>query len=146
MASNVPFIGPRARYSVLNVNSVWNIQEMDGVDFDGKLPADGASLLLDPAIVKAGHAEWNLLKEGGKFNFLDRRHSVVVEKWFEVTPGTVAITKKILRADGSLEDFPASGPFTIGSGDCIVITSINTGGAEKPRFGILVRIEGAEIL
>ena len=146
MSHNVPWIGPRSRYTVLDNSSTWNIQSTDGVDFDGELPQDATPESVDPSIVKAGHAEWNGLKHGGKFNFLDRRHAVIVERWFADANGgaTTFGTPKIRRADNSLEDFPAV-PFRLGKGDCVEITSADTAGSDEPRFGILVRIEGDEV-
>lgn len=143
MASNVPFIGPRKRYSVINVNSSWVIQVMDnGANFDGTLPEILPSgTIADPA-VSAGVAKWTALKKGGLFNWFDRRHAIVVEEVYELLGGA-NITSKILRADGREEDLPNT-PFRLGPKDTIKVTS--TGATGNPEFGILARIEGSEIL
>lgn len=141
MPHNVPFIGPKSRYSVLSVNSGWVVHKMNiGVNFNGVLPEDGSGPA-DPAI-SAGFAKWSSLTSGGLFDWLDRRHSIVVEEFYEI-PAGATITKKIVRVDGRLDNLP-SVPFKLGPREVIKITS--TGATGTSEVGVLARIEGSEIL
>jgi len=144
MSTNVPWIGPRSRYSVLNMNSSWVIQKMDsGCDFTGDLPAVNPPQTPKDPVVSAGLATWSDLAFGGLFNWLDRRHAIVVENFYEILNSST-ITAEVHRAGGYIEAFPAL-PFVLGPADYIVVTSAGSGEGNT-EFGILARIEGTEIL
>jgi len=135
---NVPFIGPRGRFRVLNLTSTWLVQEGT---LDGKRPRT-ASLTadeLDP-VVTAGRAEWKSLTEGGLFDLAGNHKEAVVLEAMQidgVTVSIVALDGTTVLRPGPVND--NSFPFKMAPGEMIRVS-----GGAFARF--LARIDAQRIL
>ena len=132
---NVPFIGPRARYSVVTTNPTWVLHKMaPGASLNGAAPKT-ATLQpkdVDPT-VKAGMAQWDDLTEGGLFTLLahEGQPIEVIDKM--LPSGATAV---IVGLDGTkLRDLPATYPFRLGACEVLKIS----GGAAGSTGGFLIK-------
>lgn len=136
--NNVPFIGPRARYTVLSTQPVWVYQRMNNASgFTGEAPeTSGAGPnVLDPT-VSAGLVQWTGLAKGGLFTaFYKTKKAFIIE----ATDVKAGVTLQIVRA-GALSTptrtFPTSFPAKIAPGEIIKAT----GGDGTAFAGFLVRL------
>jgi len=140
---NVPFIGPRARYSIIGSNPNWIIQKMaTGETFDGLRPeqtAVGADDL-DPDVT-AGQVEWAELTKGGLFDLLGNAKQALVIEALENVGGA---TFEIVAGDGTtvLRLGPTTFPSRIAPGEYLRFT----GGAAAARVAVLARIDSVRMI
>lgn len=137
---NVPFIGPRKRYSILGLNLTWIYHRMAvGVALNGAAPKT-ASLepnAVDP-VVSAGRANFAALTEGGLFTLLGNyRRPVLVESVDNAAGATLTIVDKA----GTLLRSAPTAPFKMAPGEYFKAA----GGSTGSYIGILVRDEGTEL-
>ncbi|MCJ7520994.1 MAG: hypothetical protein MUP21_02055 [Dehalococcoidia bacterium] len=143
---NVPFIGTRARYSILNTTATWVFHWMHGeVNMTGVAPRTETSDVdqLDPT-VSAGRADYGLvnpatglvepLSEGGLFTQLGRYKRAMIVEASELSGG---VTVTLVNGEGDLiRAFPAL-PAHVAAGE--YIKAVGGAGAHA---GFLVRLEG----
>lgn len=140
---NVPFIGPRSRYSIIGVKTTAISQKMAaGESFDGNRPQTQSKNAdeLDP-FVKAGSARWEELIEGGLFDLLGNRLEAITVEHVENPAGA---TLEIVARDGTtvLRQVPSETPFQLAPGEVLRATGGSDGGEVK----FFARIQGNRIL
>lgn len=144
---NVPFIGPRARYNILNITPTWiHLKMATGVALDGNRPRT-ATLDADEIepVISSGRAEFGSvadgLTEGGFFRILGNYgRPYIIED--ALLPGTTVF--KIVDVDKTLIRTVSSPvfPMSLAAGEYVQITGGTTGGL----FGLRVRLEGTRIV
>jgi len=147
---NVPFIGPRSRFSLTGFEPRWIFQTMfTSLQFDKKLARTASFLApdLDPAVV-AGKAEFKDLTEGGIFDTIaTAKKAHVVEDIINPGSATLDIVRledlQSAQTGGDIttaptfRSVPGSFPFTLSPGETI---RANSGTAANP-LGIFIREE-----
>lgn len=133
--NNVPHIGPRSRYMILNNSPTWVYHEMaSGQTMAGEAPrtASVAEADLDP-VTSAGMAKFSDLSKGGLFTLLAHyKKAMVVEAVDNAGSATITIIKT--SAPGSSRTAPTA-PFRVGPGECLKVS----GGGAAGKVGFLVR-------
>lgn len=134
--NNVPWIGPRSRYSVLTATPTWLYHRMDSAVFTGVAPATPSATAdnLDPTS-SAGLVEWTGLSLGGLFTALYKAKRPFI---LEAVDASAGVSFSIVRA-GALttptRTFPTTFPAKIAAGE--IIRAV--GGSGSPYAGLLVR-------
>ena len=144
---NVPFIGPRSRYNILNITPTWvHLKMTTGVVLDGNRPrtAELDADTLEP-VISSGRAEYGSttdgLTQGGFFRILGNYGvPYIIED--ALLPGTVVFKivdkeKNLIRTIST-----PSFPMNLAAGEYVQIT----GGTAGALFGLKVRLEGTRIL
>jgi hypothetical protein len=144
---NVPFIGPKSRYNILNTSPTWiRLQMAVGAVLDGTRPRTALTDedSLEP-VISAGRAQYGStvegLTKGGFFSLLGNYgKAYIVED--AVLPGTVVFT--IVDKDQNLirTVTTPSYPMSLAPGEFVKLT----GGTAGSLFAIKVRLEGTKIL
>lgn len=138
---NVPFIGPRARYSVLGLHPTWHVMKMAGGNsLDGGRPRTAALTedQLDP-VVTSGRAVWGSLTKGGLFDMLGKgKKPCIVEAIDNAATATGSIVDS---AGNALRAVPTTLPFKLAAGEFLKYT----GGTAASYIGILVRLDAERL-
>lgn len=135
--NNVPWIGPRARYSLIGSQPVWVYQRMNKTGgFTGVAPTTLTKTAdeLDPSS-SAGLVEWTGLETGGLFTALYHARKPFI---LEAVDLKTDVTLSIVRAGAlttATRTFPTTFPAKIAAGEIIRAT----GGDTTAYAGLLIR-------
>lgn len=135
--NNVPWIGPRSRYSVLCASPVWNYQRMNiAGGFTGETPeAPGYGPdLLDPTVGQ-GKVQWTNLSKGGLFTALYKTGRPFILEAVDLKAGVTLTIVDPQNTATVLRPFPATFPALIAAGELIKAT----GGDATAYAGLFVR-------
>lgn len=138
---NVPFIGPRSRYSLVGLNPTVLLHRMAAAtDFAGDLPetASVTAANLDPA-VSGGKALWASLNKGGLFPFTGK--PLVIES---LLSKNCTATWTIVDSTGATIRTTPSAPFKLAPNERLKATS--TGASSGAEVGVVVRLDAQRVL
>jgi hypothetical protein len=141
--NNVPWIGPRSRYSVLAASPSWLYHRMLSTALDGlapttvTLPAEE----VDP-VASGGFMEWKDLVTGGLFSALYHTKRAFILEGTDASAGVVFTIVRASDLTTPTRAFPTVFPARFSAGEIIKAT-----GGTGPAFaGILVRSYEGKIL
>lgn len=140
--NNVPFIGPRARYSLVNTTATWCYHHMaTGCTLSGDAPetATTDAAHTDPYVV-GGKAEYQDLTKGGLFTIQSNAKRILMIDAID-NPGSATITLVDRSNHAHSRAVPTTLPFKVSANEVIKVV----GGVASGYIGILYRVDGEEI-
>lgn len=139
--NNVPWTGPRPRYSIVNTTATWCYHHMtSGMTLTGEAPRTALTdeATTDPSVI-GGKAEYKELTKGGLFTIQAKAKRTLMVDAVD-NPGSATI--KLVDMDSHAHERVApAAPFKVSAGEVIKVTGGTAGG----YVGILYRIDGQEI-
>lgn len=142
--NNVPWLGPRSRYTVIGTSPVWNYHRMGGAfALTGEPPeAVGLTANTTDPTSGGGLVQWSNLVKGGLFTALYKTKKSFVIEAVDLSAGVVLTIVRAGALATPTRTFPVTFPAKIAAGEIIRATA----GANGGYAGILVRLPEEKIL
>lgn len=134
--NNVPWIGPRARYTVLTSTPTWLYHRMAAAALDGAAPLQAGKTAdeVDP-VTSGGFVEWTNLTAGGLFTALYKAKKAFILEAVDLSMGASLTIVRPGDLVTPSRTFPSTFPAKIAAGEIIKAS----GGSPGGYAGILVR-------